>query len=136
MDVISDRVIVASLGASSFIAFTMPHARTSGPRFLIAGYVIGIISAWICANISHLLIGNQQYMAYHISYHIIFGALAVGLSVFLMVVTNSEHPPAAALALGLVMDGCPPVSVIVSLIGITALCLIKAVLKRYMIDLL
>ena len=136
MDVISDRVIVASLGASSFIAFTMPHARESSPRFLIIGYAIGIFSACICSYISCLLVGNQQFIAYHISYHILFGALAVGLSVFLMVVTNSEHPPAAALALGLVMDGCPPVSIIVSLIGIVALCLIKAALKRYMINLL
>jgi len=118
MDVISDRVIVASLGASSFIAFTMPHAHTSSPRFLIAGYVIGILSAWICSSLFYLLVGNQQFIAFHISCHIFFGALAVGLSVFLMVVTNSEHPPAAALALGLVMDGCPPVSIVVSLTGI------------------
>lgn len=136
MDIISDRVIVASLGASSFIAFTMPHTHVSSPRFLIAGYIIGIFSAWICAKISYFLVGNQQYIAYQISYHIIFGALAVGLSVFLMVVFNSEHPPAAALALGLIMDGCPPVSIIVSLTGIVALCLIKAALKRFMINLL
>jgi CBS-domain-containing membrane protein len=131
-----NRVIVASLGAS--FVHCVYHAARAYVEAAVPyrGYVIGIFSAWICSSLSFLLVGNQQFIAFHISCHIFFGALAVGLSVFLMVVTNSEHPPAAALALGLVMDGCPPVSIVVSLTGIITLCLIKAALKRYMINLL
>lgn len=136
LDIISDRVIVASLGASAFIVFTMPHAKASSPRFLLAGYAIGIVTACVCVHLSALVLNGHQYIFDGISYNDIFGAVAVGLSVFLMVVTNSEHPPAAGLALGLVMDGCPPVSILVSVIGITALVLIKTALKRYMINLI
>ena len=34
---------------------------------------------------------------------IIFGSLATSMAMFVMVVTRTEHPPAAALALGLVL---------------------------------
>ncbi|MDX9872105.1 MAG: HPP family protein [Clostridia bacterium] len=136
LDIISDRVVVASLGASAFIVFTMPHARASSPRLLLAGYAIGIAAAGLCVCLSGLLLNGHVFIVDGISYNDIFGALAVGLSVFLMVVTNSEHPPAAGLALGLVMDGCPSISILVAAVGIAALTLIKTALKRYMIDLL
>jgi CBS-domain-containing membrane protein len=35
---------------------------------------------------------------------IVFGALSVGLAILLMVVMNAEHPPAADLALGFVLN--------------------------------
>lgn len=34
---------------------------------------------------------------------ILFGALAVGLAIFGMVITHTEHPPAAGVALSLVV---------------------------------
>ncbi len=136
LDVMSNGVIAASLGASSFIAFTMPHAQASRPRYLVAGYIIGVISACLCSLLAYLLTGNQYFTVFNISSYVIFGALAVGLAIFLMVITNSEHPPAAALALGLVMDSCSHMAVIVAVVGIVSLSLIKAVLKPYMINLL
>ena len=42
-DIVNRPVIIASLGASAFIAFTMPRQRISGPRYLLGGYSIGII---------------------------------------------------------------------------------------------
>jgi len=36
---------------------------------------------------------------------VIFGAISVGFSVFIMAVINTEHAPAAGIALGLVING-------------------------------
>ena len=39
LNTISDTAIIAALGASSFIVFTMPGVQASKPRFLIGGYL-------------------------------------------------------------------------------------------------
>ena len=68
---------------------------------------------------------------------VLCGALAVGLAIFVMVITDTEHPPAAGLALGLVLnEACDARVLAVVLIGILALSLAKEVLKPLLIDLL
>ena len=135
LDVITDTAVVAALGASSFIAFTMPEARASQPRFLVGGYLIGIIVGTACCFLSSssllsLIPVIQQYN------QVIFGALAVGLAIFLMVVTNSEHPPAAAVALGLAINSFNLWVVIVALVGIILISTIKTIIKPLLINLL
>ncbi len=49
---------------------------------------------------------------------------------FLMVITDTEHPPAAGLALGLVLaESWRPEIIIVVLVGIVLVALLKPVLK-------
>jgi CBS-domain-containing membrane protein len=129
LDTIRDAAVIAALGASSFIAFTMPHMNVSHPRFLIGGYVVGIITG--CGS-HHLLRASSSVQA--VSEHatlllMLFGALAVGLAIFTMVITNTEHPPAASLALGLAINGCTLEEVLLILIGIVTLALAKHFLK-------
>ena len=127
--------IVAAIGASSFIVFTMPKSAQSCPRFLIGGYAVGILSGGLCFFLAHLpFVGANIYLS-HFSYEI-FGALAVGLAIFLMVITNTEHPPAASLALGLVVNGWQNRTVIIVFLGILVLSLIKRILGPALKDLL
>ena len=65
-----------------------------------------------------------------------FGAISVGLTIFMMVITNTGHPPAASLALGLIINECNYMTIIVVLIGITSLSAIKEVLKPILKNLL
>lgn len=67
---------------------------------------------------------------------VIFGAIAVGLSVLVMVITDTEHPPAAGLASGLVLDEHNHWTVAVVLTGITSLIIIKTLLRPVLKDLL
>jgi hypothetical protein len=67
---------------------------------------------------------------------IIFGALATGLAMLLMVITDTEHPPAASLALGFVLNEWDALTVLAVISGIVALASIKEVLKFRLIDLL
>lgn len=135
LDALYDTTIIASLGASSFIAFTMPHADNSKPRFLIGGYIVGIIVGSICNYLNNIDF-YTPLVFFSQNSHIFLGAIAVGLSIFIMVITNTEHPPAAALALGLVLNIINLRLIIVILIGITSITLVKTLLKPYLKNLL
>ena len=134
LDTIRESASIASLGASSFIAFAMPHQRISRPRLMIGGYLIGIVTGVICYWLSLMPVWeNVRYLS--TGQHVLFGALAVGLAIFLMVLTQSEHPPAAGLALGFVIDGTDVRTVVVVALGIIALSAVKTALKPILKDL-
>ena len=44
LDTVTQTVLIAALGASAFIAFAVPRSLHSGPRHMIGGYVVGIVS--------------------------------------------------------------------------------------------
>jgi len=104
MDTVGETAPIASLGASTFIAFTMPHVHVWEARYMVGGYVVGV---------------------------------AAGVAIFLMVLTNTEHPPAAGIALGLVIDRRWGLHTVGLILGcIVALTLAKWLLRRYLRNLL
>lgn len=135
LDTMSNAAVIAALGASSFIAFTMPHADASRPRFLIGGYLVGTASGALCHYLSTLGALRELLVIPEFA-NVVFGAAAVGLAIFVMVIINTEHPPAASVALGLVLNECSLMTVAVVLIGIVSLTIIKSVLKPVLINLL
>ena len=88
-------VVIASIGATSFIVFAMPKSITARPRNVIGGHMVGLISGSLFS-----LIPSHSFL-----FSITLYSLAVGLSIFMMVVTDTEHPPAAGTALGVVVQG-------------------------------
>jgi len=102
LDVIIPGAVVASLGASTFIVFVGPHSRAAKPRNLLGGQLIGAGTGVACSRLLQMglltgLTGLQMETA-------ICGSIAVGLAIFLMVVIDMEHPPAAGTALSLVFS--------------------------------
>ena len=92
-------VVIASLGATSFVVFAMPTHPTAQPRNVIWGQMIGLASgsAWSL-----------------VPYHSHMGSLliytgAVGTAYLLMVLTKTEHPPAAGTAMGIAITGFYPI---------------------------
>ena len=63
------------------------------------------------------------------------GAVAVGLALLLMTMMNCEHPPAAGLALGLVLQGYHVVSLLIISVSVAILLVIKYLLRRWLINL-
>ena len=135
LDVKTDAAVIAALGASTFIAFTMPHAAIATSKKLIGGYLVGIFSAGLMCAICKLPYFQNNVFWQNYSF-IVFGSLAVGLAMFLMGITNTEHPPAASLALGLVFDSFSLHTVYIVFIAIIFLFLVKASLKRFLKDLM
>lgn len=135
LDAEANSAIIAALGASSFIAFTMPHAQVSRPRFLVGGYAVCIVTGLACRWAASWAVAARIPLLQD-SWIIVFAALALGLSIFIMVITNLEHPPAASLALGLVLNECSLRTVLVVAIGIVMLATVKTVIKPALINLL
>jgi len=135
MNQISVSAVVASMGASCFISFLMPHSHTARPRSLLGGYLVGMVFGCLFNSLSLQPI-VQSWLGAWQDPHILMAAIAVGLSMFGMAITNTEHPPAAGLALGLVFDDITLVTIFIIIAGIICLTAIKTLLKPYMIDLL
>jgi CBS-domain-containing membrane protein len=124
-----NNILIASLGATTFIVFAMPNSITANPRNLIGGYLLGVLSGVLflpiqrCVFIDPLVCHSMVY------------ALAVGLSIFIMVITDTEHPPASGISLSIAMTGFE-FSVIGTVIAsAVALSLCHTLLKNKLHDL-
>ena len=68
-------------------------------------------------------------------YVIIVYAAAVGIAMFVMVVFDLEHPPAAGTALGIAILGAGEGAILAVLIGSVVLALAHRLLRRWLRDL-
>lgn len=131
LDVVTDAVVVASLGASSFIVFSIPHGNMSRTRYLVGGYVVGCAIGTAC----FWLMQWAPLPVLPVDSAVFYGSLSVGLTMLVMVVTNTEHPPAAGVALGLVVQQWSWWTVAATMIGIIALVMLRALLRPILIRL-
>ncbi len=131
-DVVHKPVIIAAFGSSAFVAFAMPHRGIASPRCLIGGYAVGVIVGAMVHSVTFLPI--EAYI-YEKAVYLTGGALAVGLAMFLMAVTNTEHAPATGIALGLVINDWDYATLVYIMVGITVISGIQLALKRWMMDL-
>ena len=132
LDVLNETAIIAALGASAFIVFTMPTQYSSDPRRLIGGYIVGIIVGisffMLSSEIGGNLFNNQTII------YVVFGAIAVGFAVFIMAVTNTEHAPAAGIALGLVINKWDYLTIIFIICAILWMAIVRKLLKPYLME--
>ena len=84
-------LVLASMGASTFLLFAVPHSPMAQPWPLVGGHLIAAVIAVICAQ----LLPSPLWAT----------ALAVGLAVFAMHILHCLHPPAAATAMIAVLGG-------------------------------
>lgn len=94
-----EAVIIASLGATAFVVFALPEKMTAQPRSVIGGHIVGLLCGLLGSGILQVL--PAQYDPLQNAVY----ALSVGLSIFIMVISDTEHPPAAGTALGVVIKG-------------------------------
>ena len=115
-------VIIASIGATAFIVFTMPDNITASPRRVIGGHITGLVCGSLVALIPH-----QTTFSF-----IAVCAFAVGISIFLMVALDFEHPPASGTALGIAMAGFSTSAMIAVITSSIVLSLSHMVLRRHL----
>ncbi len=127
IDVFIQTATIASIGASVFILFTMPQRQVSRARYLFGGYTIGIVVGSICSRITlpDLIFGHSLILA-----------LAVGLAMLFMVVTNTEHPPAAGLSMAIAIEGADFRTIIAIYTCLLIVFSGKKLLNRWLIDLM
>lgn len=134
LDAVTQTVLIAALGASSFIAFAVPRSLVSSQRCMVGGYIVGIIAGTLMSTMNGSLDFSDTVVS-HTSL-IIFAALATGFAMFVMVMTRTEHPPAAALALGLVLNEWTSLTLLVVVGGVVALSISKQLVLPWLMDLL
>lgn len=134
LDVLSHTAIIATLGSSAFLVFARPQAYSSRPRPLLGGYAIGIVVGVAFYYLSLLPTMAGFPIATHTTY-IVFSAMAVGVAIFLMLVTCTEHPPAAGMALGLVMNVWDVRTLAFIFSAVLFMAAVRRLLQRFMIDL-
>ena len=122
---VENAVVIASIGATAFIIFTMPRNITAKPRRVIGGHLVGLLSGSLCALIPYFST---------LSYIIVL-SFAVGISICLMVALDVEHPPASGTALGVAITGFSPNVMIAVLTSSLILSLVHHFFKRFLKDL-
>lgn len=129
--VVKHGILIAALGSTAFIIFT-PGYVTAQPRRVIGGHSVGIIAGLMGRYVCSGGRGNGGL--------IIGCILAVFLATFIMVMTNTEHPPAAGTALGMAVTNWSDINnaqVILFTVGaVLLMSLIKRILKPWLRDLI
>jgi len=134
-NIVTDTAIIASLGATTFIIFAMPNYTTAQPRKVIGGHIIGIIVGISCFYFASFAQNRENFFLTQDITKILIPSLSVGLSIFIMVITNTEHPPAAGTALGIVIQDWSYSTILVILITVSLLSLTKYLLRSWLKDL-
>jgi len=119
-------IVVASIGATAFVVFTMPQDVTAKPRNVVGGHLVGFACGSLCALIPHQTL-TFSAMVY---------SLAVGSSILIMVTIDTEHPPAAGTALGVVIAGFSTAMMFSIVASILMLAIIHHILKPYLKELI
>ena len=134
LDVLFETAIIAALGASAFIVFTMPKTYSSDPRRLIGGYLVGISVGVVLYFVSKAEFSKDLFSS-DTTPLIVFGAISVGIAIFIMAITNTEHAPAAGIALGLVINEWTNTTLIFILVAIIWMTVVRKILGPYLINL-
>jgi len=107
-------IVLASIGSTFFTVFALPNNRTAKPRNVIGSHVVCILIGLACCPIASVSLG---------------AGIAVGASAFFMVITDTEHPPAAGIALGLALASSPALAFSSAGFALVA-ALLASVLKK------
>lgn len=125
--------ILAALGASAFIVFALPRSKESRLKVIVGGYAFGMVIGTLCNLPVRLGLGVGWGLAEYVD--IACAAVAVGLAILVMTVTDTEHPPAVGVAMGLVLGRCDYKAVGVVIVGVGGLCLARRLLRGWLKDL-
>lgn len=130
LGVITNGAVVAALGASAFIVFATPNHDTAQPRRLIGGHCICIVIGLLCSMPFRFGVLPRSEVSIGL-----IAAAAVGLAIFAMTMTDTEHPPAAgnALAFAISVRGTEHVMFILG--AVICLASIHRIFRRWLRDL-
>ena len=128
-DSIARAVLVAAIASTAFVLFISPHSAAARPRRSIGGHTVAVAAASAVAFFVEHLAGAQ----FTGDFSLLFGfyaALAVGLAILLMALTDTEHAPAAGTALAVVAHGVDWQLVVFLVTVVLVLAAVHALLKH------
>ena len=100
---------------------------------MIGGYIVGMAIGIVMASLNNWI---DPPGSWDHAVMVLFGALAISAAMFVMVTTRTEHPPAASLALGLVLNEWTLATLFVILAGVILLSALKRLILPMLLDLI
>lgn len=117
----------SSLASSCFLVFGTPNAPAAKTHRILIGYFI----AMLCGHSIQLLV-NAFNVTLHPHLYELMAVISMGLSFFLMVVFKNTHPPAAGLAILMVLSISNYNAMYVIAIAAVVLALIHLIFSKRM----
>lgn len=135
VDSLSTAAIAAGLGSSVVGIYINPSGATARVRAVIGGHTMALI---IGSALSFILFSGsmESFTLSHTEFHTLVMAVSVGLLILVMAVTDTEHPPAAGIAIGMTSREWTPEVFWAILGALVLLGAIKLILRRHLRDLL
>jgi len=134
-DTLLRAAIVVGVASSAFTIFVVPDSVAATPRKVIGGHFAAIVIAMIIIGILSIF-GVQGYEGSSRFVVDVAAAMSVGIGIIVMVVTNTEHPPAAGTSLGLIIHSFDWTSIVFVIASVVLLSVIRMFLRGKMINLL
>jgi len=91
--------VVSAVASSTFLTFCVPSSPLASTRNTVGSYVVALLVTLALSPFAH-----DPVFPVLLDHEVVqdaLAAVAVGLTMLLMAVTNTEHAPAAGIALGL-----------------------------------
>ena len=121
-------MIVAAIGSTTCILFITPNSNAGSPRHVLGGHFIGLVVGGLASLLTFSGPGEHFLFALQAS-------VAVGVAMFLMAATDTEHGPAASSALGVVANDFTWGLAFFLTTSIVGLVVIQRLLRRWLHDL-
>ena len=135
VDSLSTAAIAAGLGSSVVGIFINPSGVTARLRAVVGGHTMALLIGSVFSFIIFTG-GTESFFTDNTQYLDLAMALSVGLLILVMAVTDTEHPPAGGIAIGMTSREWTP-EVFGAILGaLMLLSVIKLVLRRQLRDLL
>ena len=143
LDVISSSPIMwavgsSSLASSAYLIFATPASPTAAARRLVGAYAVAIICGIIIRHIASWLMSDSGVMLLGLTHdphmYWLSGAASVGVSMFFMLLLRLQHPPAAGMALVMVIDQRSYEGILAIFFLAVLLAIIKLILRKYLCD--
>lgn len=130
----------STLASSSFIVFGTPHIESAKPYCIVVGYLITILSGslirilsgWSCDG---FLLEICQNPVYQLPMNEVTAVISMCLAFGLMVFFRCAHPPAAGLAIVMVLDIQNYKPVVVIFIAAIILAAVRFIFNKLLIKL-
>jgi len=123
----------STLASTVYIVFGTPHVSSAKPYRILMGYITAMCCGYLLQIAAVQLCDATNYCV-HLQYHHhvfeIAAAIAVGLSFLVMFLLRFYHPPAAGLALVMVLDIHNIKAIVVICIAVLVLVLIRLLFAK------
>jgi len=134
-DAVFRAAIVVAVASTAFTIFVFPDSVASTPRRVIGGHLAAVIAGALISALTMVPIVDSAAQDSRFVADVA-AALAVGLGTLLMVSTNTEHPPAAGTAFGLVIYPWSWSAVVFIMSSAVVLSIVRVVLRNKLVNLL